>query len=166
MRLVGRPEAPRAVSLRVGDRRPAPPVALYESIAFVGRVRDIETEKCELRVTLLELRVGDRLALAGASPRRPDVDEHLLSTEVGQGGPLPVERDSLDRRRRRAFRRIVRSCGLCHRRRCGRRSDFVVGAATAARHEQRAESRKEGQRAHEFTVAPGVALEFDVFNLP
>jgi hypothetical protein len=67
-----------AHAIGIGDGRPAPAVPLDERATLLRRVSDVETEKRDLGVILLELCVGDRLALAGASPRRPDVDEHLL----------------------------------------------------------------------------------------
>jgi len=117
-------------------------VPLDEGAALVRRVGDVEAEKCELRVILLELCVGDRLALAGASPRRPDVHEHWLPPEVGQGGVLPVERGSFDRWRCWTRRRVLGSSGLRDRRTSGR-SSFVVGAAPAARDEEGAEGQEE-----------------------
>jgi len=114
-------------------------------------------------VILLELCVGDRLALAGASPRRPDVHEYLLAAEGGERRSFPVERGSFDRRRCWAHRCVLRSGGLCDRRRSGR-SILAVGAAPAARYDERAESRKERERAHGLTVAPAIS-RIDVFNL-
>jgi len=102
MRLVVGAELPRALALRVLDRGPRPPVALDERASFVGRVGDVDPEVGELRVTLLKLCVGDRLALAGASPRRPHVDEDRAAAEVREREALSVERDPLDRRCKRA----------------------------------------------------------------
>ena len=65
-------------------------MALDERAALLGRVRDVEPEVLDLWVALDELCVGDRLALARASPGRPDVDEHRPPTE-------PFERDALAR---------------------------------------------------------------------
>ncbi len=155
--LVGRTEAPRAVAMRVGDRRPAPPVPLDERSALVRRVCDVEAEKCELRVTLLELCVGDRLALAGASPRRPDVHEHLLAAEVGKGGLLSVERRSRDRWGGRACRCFSGSRRLCDRRICdrrrSRRGSLVVRAASAPGDKEGADTQQEHESPHQVNVA-------------
>jgi hypothetical protein len=102
VRLVVRAERAGAFASRVRDRRPRPAVALDERAPLLRRVRDVDPEIGVLRVRLLELGVGDRLAVARASPRRPDVDEHRPAAEVRERDPLSIERDALDRRRGRA----------------------------------------------------------------
>jgi hypothetical protein len=68
VRLIGGTERTGAVSLRILDRRPGPPVALDERLRLICSVRDVDAEIGDVRVVLLEVCVGDRLALAGASP--------------------------------------------------------------------------------------------------
>ena len=99
--LVVRAEPSGESAVRIGDRRPGPPVPLDELPTLVRRIRDIESEKRELRVISLELGVGDRLALTRASPRRPDVHEYVPTPESGKGGLGAVEGGSGDRRRLR-----------------------------------------------------------------
>ena len=98
MRLICRAELPRALALGIGDGRPAPAVLLDERATLLLRVSDVEPEKRELGMVLLERCEGDRPALAGASPGRPDVDEHLRSAQGGERGVLAVERGAFDRR--------------------------------------------------------------------
>jgi len=150
VRLVGRPEAPRKGAVGIGDRRPRPLVPFDEVAAFVRRVRDIEAEKGELSVIALELGVGDRLALARASPRRPDVHEDLPTAKVGEGGLLAVEGRSRDRRRLRA-RGVLGRSGLRGR---GDRGCYVItGASPAAHGEERTQGHEKRERPHRVRVA-------------
>ena len=145
VRLVRRTERPRAVAIRIGNRRPAPTVALDEISALLWGVRNIEPEKRELRMIAVKLCVGDRLALAGASPRRPDVYEHLSTPELGKGDLLAVEGGSHDRRCLRT-RSAFGSSGL--RRRGNRRGCILIGAAPAAGDEERAQGQEKRERPH------------------
>ena len=52
---------------------------LEEVASAIACVGDIQPEVAELRVLPDPVGVGDRLAIAGASPRRPDVDEDRLA---------------------------------------------------------------------------------------
>lgn len=135
-----------ACPLRILDRGPGPAVALDECFPLVTSVGDVQAEVGDLRVLLLELCVGDRLALAGASPRRPDVDEHRSTPVVGERERLVVERRACDRRRSLAPRRGGRRLGLDGRpRRIGR---LLTGAASAA-----ARGDERTQRSHEHVCA-------------
>jgi hypothetical protein len=49
-------------------------------------------------VPLDPARVGDRLAIAGASPRRPDVDEDRLAAKVCEGPLRALERGAAQSR--------------------------------------------------------------------
>jgi hypothetical protein len=82
VRLVVRAELPGALPLGILDRWPRPAVALDERATFFSGVGDVDAEVRELGMILLELCVGDRLALARASPGRPDVHEHGASPVV------------------------------------------------------------------------------------
>jgi hypothetical protein len=82
VRLVVGAELPRTLPLRVVDRRPRPAELLDERATLLRRVGDVDPEVRDLGMTLLEFCVGDRLAPARASPRRPDVHEHGASAEV------------------------------------------------------------------------------------
>jgi len=68
VRLVVGAELAGADALGVGDGRPAPAIPLDERTTLVRSVSDVEAEKRELGMILLEVCVGDRLALARASP--------------------------------------------------------------------------------------------------
>jgi hypothetical protein len=68
MGLVVGAEPSRALSLGILDRRPRPLVAIDEVASFVRRVRDVDAEVLDLRMGIFEVCVGDRLALACASP--------------------------------------------------------------------------------------------------
>ncbi len=148
--LVRRPEPPRAVAIRVGDRRPAPAIPLDERAPFFWGVCDVETEKRQLRMTLLELGVGDRLALARASPRRPDVHEDLPTAKLGKGGLLAVEGRSRDRRRLRACSGL--RSGL--RGRGNRGCCVITRASSAARDDERTQGQEKREHAHGGRVAP------------
>jgi len=105
VRLVVGSQRAGAVSLGILNRRPAPVVALDERLPLVRSVGYVDAEVPDLRVLLLERCVGDRLALAGSSPRRPDVDEHRSTPVDGERDGLVVERRACDRRRSLAPRR-------------------------------------------------------------
>ena len=98
MRLVVGSQGASAVPLWILDRGPVPAEALDEFLSFVRSVGDVDAEVRDLRVLLLERCVGDRLALARASPRGPDVDEHRSTSVVGERDGLVVERPACDRR--------------------------------------------------------------------
>ena len=96
------PEAAGETSLRVADRRPRPPVALQEGARCRLRVSRVETEEAIAAALLLHPTcVGTRLALAGASPGRPDVDEYRLAAELCQRGGAARDGGPGDRRSRR-----------------------------------------------------------------
>ncbi len=163
MRLVRGAQAPGALSLRVLDRVPGPAVAVDERPRLVGSVGDVDADVRDLGIRLLEVCVGDRLALARASPRRPDVDEHRPSAEVGEGDPLAVDRQPFDRGRGRTVgsrRRAGRRRRLC-RHRLGRCSFLLPGASSAPGGEQqcgqreRYESRESSHRSTVATPAGG-----------
>ena len=103
-RLPEHAEALGLAAIRVDDLRPFPAVLLDEVPPAVGLIRRIQTEVAVLRMPLDPARVGDRLAIAGASPRRPDVDEHRLAAELRERELLAVERDSCEGRSRTALR--------------------------------------------------------------
>jgi hypothetical protein len=105
VRLVVGSQRAGAVPLWILDRGPVPVVALDERLPLGRSVRDVDAEVRDLRMLLLERCVGDRLALAGASPRRPDVDEHRSIPVVGERDGLAVQRRACDRRRSLAPRR-------------------------------------------------------------
>lgn len=84
MRLVRRAEPSGACAVRVLDRLPRPVVALDERAGVVGRIGDVDPDVGDLRVALGVLGIGDRLALAGASPGRPDVDHDRTAAEVAE----------------------------------------------------------------------------------
>jgi hypothetical protein len=68
VRLVVGAECAGAFSFWILDGRPTPAVAIGERLGLVRSVRDVDAKVRELRILLLELCVGDRLALARASP--------------------------------------------------------------------------------------------------
>ena len=124
-------------ALGIVDLGPAPAVSLEEVAGRVRSVRDVQADVLVLRVGVDERCVGDRLAIAGESPRRPDVDEDRRAPEVGERDGLAVERRS---RERAAGRRRLRRCGL------------LTGAATG-QHER---DRERGEGAwHAPTLAAG-----------
>ena len=99
--LIRRAEPPRERALRILDRRPLPAVAAHEGASPIGRVRGVQPEEVEPLALLRDPAcVGDRLAIAGASPGRPDVDDHRLPAQVAEREALAVERRPGDRRRR------------------------------------------------------------------
>ena len=107
--LVGRAEALRERASRIADRRPPPAVPPHERTGAVGRVSRVQAEEVEPLPLLRDpTRVGDRLAVADASPRRPDVDHHRLAAQVCEREPLAVEGDTRDRWRLPRARRAAR----------------------------------------------------------
>jgi hypothetical protein len=84
MRLIVGAQPPGALAQWILDRRPGPAVAVDERPSLVDRVGYVDPEVRQLGVILLELCVGDRLALARASPGRPDVHEHGPAPEAGE----------------------------------------------------------------------------------
>lgn len=90
-RLVRRAQAARECPVRINDRRPGPTVVLQMSLCAVGRIGDVEAQVRVVRIVCDELCVGDRLALAGRSPRRPDVDEDRRTQEVREGDLRAIE---------------------------------------------------------------------------
>ena len=98
-RLVRRAEASRERPARITDRRPGPAVAAHERLCARGRVRRVQAEEPKsLPLPSDPSCVGDRLAVADASPRRPHVDDHRLAAEVRECQALAVERDPRDLR--------------------------------------------------------------------
>jgi hypothetical protein len=144
-----------AHAIGIGDGRPAPAVPLDERATLLRRVSDVETEKRDLGVILLELCVGDRLALAGASPRGPDVHEHRPARETRQRDRLAVERGSFDRRSGRAIP-VRRLWGRRSRRLRGRSSGLVLATATPGR-DERPEQERDDECSHEVTVVARLA---------
>lgn len=101
MRLVLGSQRSRSCALRVMDRRPVPAVLTNELAPVLsGEVADVQTEEGQLRVLLLEACVGDRLAIARASPGGPGVDEHRPSAEVRERQSFAFEREPRNRWRR------------------------------------------------------------------
>ncbi len=116
VRLVLRTEGACPHPSRIVDGRPVPVVPLDERTCLVSRAGDVDPEKRDLRMLLLESCVGDRLALTDASPRRPDVDEDSAASEVRERDVLPVDGYAFDRRRRVALRSgLARRIGLARR---------------------------------------------------
>ena len=157
MWLVRGTQAPGALSLRVLDRVPGPAVAVDESPGLVGSVGNVDPEVGDLGIRLLEVCVGDRLALARASPRRPDVDEHRPSAEVGEGDPLAVDRPPFDRGRGRTVgsRRRAGRRRLC-RHLPGRGGFLLARASSAPSGKQRrckCERHESRESSHRSTVA-------------
>jgi hypothetical protein len=152
MRLVRRPEPAGACPVRVLDRLPRPVVALDERAGVVWRVRDVDPDVGDLRVALDVLGVGDRLALAGASPGRPDVDHDRAAAEVTERDRLAAERLSRQRRSRFSSRRRGRHVGARGRRLWRRR---LLVRASAADSDGDGEER-DGD-PHRATVAPPAA---------
>ena len=82
--LVGRAEAPCERALRVAERRPGPAVAAHRTPVRRLGVSRVQAEEVGRVLFPDPPCVGDRLAVAGASPRRPDVDHHRLASQVGE----------------------------------------------------------------------------------
>ena len=123
---------------------PRPVVALDERAGVVRRVRDVDPDVCDLRVALDVLGVGDRLALARASPGRPDVDQHRPAAEV-------AERDRLALQRRARDIRCRLSAAL------DRRLSVVVGVATVESPSAGATSRRRAATSATTTAARAIA---------
>jgi hypothetical protein len=136
-RLVIRADRLREPSLRVDDRWPGPPVAPDELTRAIRRIGGVQAEVREPRMILGELRVGTRLAAAGQSPRRPDVDEHRPPAKLLERDVRAVERRARDIRR--GFRRSRR------RRRCR------IGFTAAGRDRDQSECNHD--HAHSWSVA-------------
>ncbi len=100
VRLVLGPERACPPALRIEERRPVPAVPAHERARVVEGAGDADAEVRELRMLLLEVCVGDRLALARASPRCPDVHEQRATAVVRQRDGVSVEGHALDERRR------------------------------------------------------------------
>jgi hypothetical protein len=81
VRLIFGAEAAGTYPLGVSDGRPGPAEPLDEGSCLVSGVGDVQPDVRELRVLLLKLGIGDRLALARSSPRRPHVHEHGSAAE-------------------------------------------------------------------------------------
>jgi hypothetical protein len=133
-RMAEEPERACELSVRIRERRPAPAVLVEELAGGARVVGDVEADELELRVTLDEPCVGDRLAIADRSPGRPHVHEDGLPAEVLEREALAVQGLAAERDPRL-------------RGRAGRGSFLLpspVRAATAGRkQEQRAEERKQ-----------------------
>jgi hypothetical protein len=129
-------EAERAgqLGIRIRERRPAPAVLLEEVARGSRVVGDVDADELEIRVTVGEPCVGDRLAVADGSPGSPHVHEHRLPAEVLEREALAVqglaaERDPLLRGRLgRRFRPL---------------SSSVRSAAAGGEQDERAEEHKE-----------------------
>lgn len=91
-RLVGRAESPGELTIWILELRPVPALLLQERGSGLRRVGDVQADEGVLRVGVNEVCVGDRLALAGASPGRPDVDEERPAAILGDVERLAVER--------------------------------------------------------------------------
>jgi hypothetical protein len=84
------------LEIRVGERRPRPPVLADERPRLALVVGDVQADELVLRMGVDEPGVGDRLAIADGSPGGPDVDEGVLAAEVRQREALAVERLALE----------------------------------------------------------------------
>jgi hypothetical protein len=129
-------------ALRVVDLGPRPALLGQEALRLVGRVCDVDAEEPDLRMGLDEPGVGDRLALAGRSPGRPDVDEDRLPSEV-----LERDRLALERRAHNGARAGRTRCRRCRLALCR------LGLAAAA--DDREQEREEDRDAHARSVAAG-----------
>ena len=108
-RLICGAESSRERALRILDRSPLPAVPADEGASPVGRVRGVQSEEVEALALLGDPAcVGDRLAIARASPGRPDVDDDRLPAELAERETLAVERRPGDRRRGLRRRRCRR----------------------------------------------------------
>jgi hypothetical protein len=99
VRLVFGSDRAGAFTSRIEDLGPVPAVPTDERARVVEPARDADPEIPELRMLPLELCVGDRLALARASPSGPDIDEERSPAEVDERDALPVESDARQRQR-------------------------------------------------------------------
>jgi cell wall-associated NlpC family hydrolase len=124
-------------------------VALDERPGFVRRVGDVDAEVFELGVLGDELCVGDRLALARASPGGPDVHHHRTAAELRDRQRLAVEPRPLDGR---AVGRPGHDGGLRFLR-LRHRGRLVLSSSAAACEDERAQRDCDGKRTHALTVA-------------
>jgi hypothetical protein len=143
-RLPEEPQLAGELSIRIEERGPSPSVLSYEALGRVALVVDVEADVLVLRMAFDEPCVGDRLAVADGSPRRPDVHED---------GPAPQgsEREAL------ALERFALELDAAPRGGTGRRARAhrsLIGASAAAgeRGEREEEQREAG---HGSTVAHG-----------
>jgi hypothetical protein len=90
-RVAEEPERAGELGVRIRERRPAPAVLVEELARVPGVVGNVEADELELRVTLDEPCVGDRLAIADRSPGRPHVHEDGLPAEVPEREALAVQ---------------------------------------------------------------------------
>jgi hypothetical protein len=90
-RMAEEPQRAGELGVRIRERRPAPLVLVEELARGSGVVGDVEADELELRVTLDEPCVGDRLAIADRSPGGPHVHEHGLPAEVLEREALAVQ---------------------------------------------------------------------------
>lgn len=138
----------------IADLRPVPALLLEKAARLVRRVGDVQPEVAVLGMSLDEVCVGDRLALAGASPRRPDVHEHWFTAEVLERDRLAVERRA----------RKERALGG---RRGRRRGCLLAAATTAAGERDDGEQGKHGA-SHDSTIpvyAGGVPGHWELIAL-
>jgi hypothetical protein len=84
------------LEIRIGERRPRPPVLADERLRFTLVVGDVQADELVLRMGVDEPGVGDRLAIADGSPGGPDVDEGGLAAEGREREELAVECLALD----------------------------------------------------------------------
>jgi hypothetical protein len=84
------------LEIRVGERRPRPPVLADERLRLALVVGDVQADELVLRMGVDEPGVGDRLAIADGSPGGPDVDEGGLAAEGREREALAVERLALE----------------------------------------------------------------------
>jgi len=113
VRLVVGAERPCELAVRIPYLRPVPLVQLEEGARPFGRVDDVDPEVAVLGVRLDKRCVGDRLALAGASPRRPDIDEERCASEILERDLLAVERRAGEHTLRGGLRRRLLSTAAC-----------------------------------------------------
>lgn len=99
------------VEIRVGERRPRPPVLANERLRLAPIVGDVQADELVLRMGVDEPGVGDRLAIADGSPGSPDVHEGGLAAEVREREALAVERLALDLDPDHGRRSLVRVTG-------------------------------------------------------
>jgi hypothetical protein len=93
------PEEPQLageLSIRIEERGPSPPVLPYEALGRFALVVDVEADVLVLRMAFDESCVGDRLAVADGSPRRPDVHEDGPAPQGGEREALALERLTLE----------------------------------------------------------------------
>ena len=113
MRLVVGAERSCELAVRIRYLRPIPSVQLEEGARPFGRVDDVDPEVAVLGMGLDKRCVGDRLALAGASPGRPDIDEERCASEILERDLLAVERRAGEHALRSGRRRRLLSSAAC-----------------------------------------------------